>query len=269
MNLQDVKNLAPWDWPEDIGAEFLRVLRDAKAAQPDRLLAAELAGDPVAIDDELAGALTILRSDIESEPLRGQAAIALGPVLELAEMDGFDDPDDLPITEHTFDSIQDTFRRLYVDARVPAGVRRRVLEASVRAPQDWHVGAIRAAFGSGDEEWTLTAVFGMRFVRGFDAQILEALDSENAQVHYQAVCAAGAWGVDAAWPHIAALVRSKEIDKPLLIAAIEAVGWIRPQAALEFLVDFADSNDEDIVEAVREALALADDDDDDEDEPLR
>jgi hypothetical protein len=52
-----------------------------------------------------------------------------------------------------------------------------VLEASVRAPQDWHLDAIREAYSSTDEAWSLTAVFCMRFVRGFNEQILEALES--------------------------------------------------------------------------------------------
>ena len=44
----------------------------------------------------------------------------------------------------------------------------------------------------------------MRFVRGFDEQILEALDSKNPDTHYEVVLAAGNWEVDAAWPHVAA-----------------------------------------------------------------
>ena len=110
-----------------------------------------------------------------------------------------------------------------MDASVPEDVRRRILEASVRAPQDWHQDAIRAAYASDDDAWRLTAVFCMRFVRGFDEQILEALDSENPDIHYEAVCAAGSWEVDAAWPHITALVTSRKTEKSLLLAAIEAV----------------------------------------------
>ena len=57
------------------------------------------------------------------------------------------------------------------------------------------------------------------------------------------------------------------------LAAIEAVPTIRPEDAAEILGDLLDSNDEDIVEAVEEALAMAKglsgdtawDDDDDED----
>ena len=219
--------------------------------------------------------LTVLGNDVEPEKLRAKAAISLGPVLELADTDGFEDPDDVPITEPTFHASQQTLHKLYLNAGVPKEVRRRILEVVVRAPQDWHAGAVRAAFDSGDEEWKLTAVFCMQFVRGFDGQILAALNSKNEDVRYEAVCAAGAWGVDASWPHVSALVRSKTTDKQLLLAAIEAVAYIRPQEAADLLVDLTDSADEDIVEAAYEALTMAEaslgyeGDEDDEDELLR
>jgi hypothetical protein len=75
--------------------------------------------------------------------------------------------------------------------------------------------------------------------------------------------------MEAAWPHIAALIVTKGTVKRLLLAAIEAVSSIRPQEASQMLGDLADSNDEDIVEAVHEALAMAEgmssEDDDDND----
>ena len=156
-----------------------------------------------------------------------------------------------------------------MDTRVPHEVRRRILEASVRAPQKWHQNAIREAYSSDNESWRLTAVFCMRFVRGFNDQILEALADENQEIHYQAVCAAGNWEVDAAWPHIAGLVTTEGTDKPLMLAAIEAASGIRPQDTAQILIDLTASNDEDIVEAAYEAMAMAEvfldveDDDDD------
>ena len=111
----------------------------------------------------------------------------------------------------------------------------------------------------------------MRFVRGFDAQILEGLDRKNPDIHYQAVLAAGNWEVDEAWPHVAALVTSGDTDKSLLLAAITAVASIRPHEAREILEDLADSDDADIVAAVDEAMAMADglsDEDEDEDKDL-
>ncbi len=115
----------------------------------------------------------------------------------------------------------------------------------------------------------LTAVFCMGFVRGFNDQILEALEAKNQDIHYEAVCAAGNWEVDAAWSHIAGLVTTEETDKPLLLAAIEAMAGIRPQDAAAILIDLTQSNDEDIVEAAHEAMAMAEvffdvEDDDDE-----
>ena len=72
------------------------------------------------------------------------------------------------ISEETFHRILQTLRALHEDARVPQDVRRAVLEASVRATQDWHQNAVRAAFENGERSWRLTAVFCAIYVPGFD-----------------------------------------------------------------------------------------------------
>jgi hypothetical protein len=115
----------------------------------------------------------------------------------------------------------------------------------------------------------LTAVFSMRWVRGFDDQILLALKNDDPEIRYEAVNTAGNWDLDAAWSHIVEIVNDAHSPKPLLLAAIGAVGSIRPAEAREILVDLADSDDEEIVEAVNEAMAAAevssDEEDDEED----
>ncbi len=258
MDLRILNETPPWDWPEGASKEILGILADARADASDRMLAAELAGDFTVINDSLVDVLlSVLQSGEESDDLRGQAAISLGPVLEHADTDGFEDPDDVPISEDTFHRVRNSLRQLYFDADVPKDVRRRILETSVRAQQDWHQDAISAAYGNDDEDWKLTAVFSMRWVRGFDDQILEALGSGNQDIHYQAVCAAGNWQVDAAWSHVSRLLSAPETDKPLLLAAIDAVASIRPQEAGIILTDLTDSDDEDIVEAAYEAMAMA------------
>jgi hypothetical protein len=258
IDLKTLKDIPPWEWPKGAGKLFLNTLRDRKAAPSDRLLAAEMAGDYTVINDELAQALlTILANAHDPENLRGQAAISLGPALEQADIDGFEDPGDVPITEQTFRAIQETFFKLYMDDDVPREVRRCILEASVRAPQDWHEDAVRAAYSGNDEAWKLTAVFCMRFLPGFDAEILESLASTNPGIQYEAVCAAGNWEVAEAWPHISKLLESKKTKKYLLLAAIEAVANIRPQDAGEILGKLVDSDDEDIVDAAYEAMAMA------------
>jgi HEAT repeats len=257
MDLKTLKDMPPWDWPEGTVKQFLRILRDKKARPSDRLLAAELAGDYTVMNDELACAfLDILADAHEPVNLRGQAAISLGPALEQADTDGFEDPD-VPITEKTFVKIQETLSRLFMDNDIPKEVRRRILEASVRAPQGWHENAVREAYSGKDGAWKLTAVFCMRFLSGFDAEILESLESPNPDIEYQAVCAAGNWEVAGAWPHISKLLSSKKTEKALLLAAIEAVAGVRPEEAAEALGELIDSEDEDIVDAAYEAMAVA------------
>jgi HEAT repeat protein len=243
------------------------MLMNRQANESDRVLAAEFAGEIVVIDDELADSLvTIVGSPDESEQLRSTAAIALGPVLEQTDTDGFDDPDEPPITEGSFRNIQESLQKLYFDDTVPKQVRRRILEASVRAPEKWHENAIRAAYASGDRDWVLTAVFSMRWVRGFDDQILEALKSTDPEIHYEAIEAAGNSELEGAWSHVVNLVQDHRTPKRLLLAAIMAVGSIHPEEAGPILVHLADSDDEEIAEAAHEAMAMAEIPFDEEDE---
>lgn len=271
MDLKTLETIPPWEWPQDAARIILDVLHNDQAEPADRLLAAELAGYSDDFNDELTGLLLfILQNSNEPEELRGQAATSLGPSLEFADMDGFDDPEEVPITETMFRNIQQTLHRLYRDARVPREVRRRVLEASVRAPENWHKEAVRAAYRSNEDDWQLTAVFCMQYIDGFDQEILESINSHNPDILYEAICAAGNWEIEEAWPHIVALVTSEAAEKDLRLAAITAAALIRPEEATEILVPLMDSDDEEIVDAVAEALAMAeefwDDEDDDGDD---
>jgi hypothetical protein len=266
MELKTLLDTPPWDWPRDAGDILEQILIDNRTNESERLIAAELAGDFTVINDELADILmTIIHSADEPEQLRARAAISLGPILEHADTDGFEDPDDVPITQRTFRNITDSLHILYLDNSIPKEVRRRILEASVRAPRNWHQNAIRTAYAGGDKDWMLTAVFSMRWVRGFDDQILEALKSADSEIHHEAVNAAGNWELDAAWSHIVALATNPATPKRLLLAVIGAVASIRPLEAREILVDLASSDDEEIAEAADEAIAMAEGSSDDAD----
>jgi hypothetical protein len=280
IDLSALLDTPPWDWPPEAATKFLEILRNPEAPGSDRLIAARLAGDYTVINDPLSDALLgIVSGADQPDKLRATAAIALGPILDHAGTFGFeDDPEDVPITEDTFNRIRSTLREVYSEQSVPKEVRRRILEASVRSPEDWHREAISHAHSSGDREWMLTAVFAMRYVRGFDRQILEALKSEDREIQREAVHAAGNWELDAAWRDIVALAENESTPKPLLLAAIGAVGSIRPREAEEALFELTDSDDEEIAEAAEEAVAMArspseddsdaffDDDEEEEDE---
>jgi uncharacterized protein (UPF0147 family) len=275
--LDGIDGTFPTDWPDDAGETLLAILRDPKAEEAGRQRAAELAGDAGIIGDELADALlSIVQNSDEPASLRAASAIALGPALEMADMERFeDDFEELSISEETFRRIQKSLQQLYNDNGVPKLVRRRVLEAAVRAPQDWHAEAVREAYASKDEDWKLTAVFSMGLIPGFEDQILESLKSGNPEIYCEAVRAAGNQELAAAWPHVAALLTSGDAEKGLLLAAIDAAPGLRPDEAGVLLADLIDSDDEEIAEAAQEALSLAEaladagdlELDDDEDDP--
>lgn len=267
MDLKKIyKTIPPWEWPEDIEKKLLGILQDKSVDLSNRLIAAEMAGDLVVFNDKLAGILiSIVSNNDEDEALRAKAAIAFGPAFEQADLYEFEDPDDIIMTEEIFSEIQESFKTFFHDSSFPKEVRRCILEAAVRAPLDWHADAIRTAFASSDEDWQLTSVFCMRFVNGFDQQIMESLKSKNQDILYQAILAAGNWGLTKAWPTIALLFSDSGVDKNLLLAAIEAAAGIGTPEAIACLWEVQESDDEDIVEAAEDALAMLDlDDFDDE-----
>lgn len=258
MTLEWLEENPPWDWPKDTGEFLLGILDDHNAQEADRVLAAELAGDFTVVNDEIAAKLLeILRDDKEPEQLRATAAVSFGPALESGDIDEFDDLEMVPISEQMFHTIIATLQDLYQKPGIPKVVRRHILEGAVRSPRDWQPDAVRHAYNSGDPEWMLTASFGMRYVRGLDDLILDALKSDDEGIHFHAVCAAGSAQVEAAWEYVSELATSPDTEKQLRLAAIEAVGDIRPEEARSVLEDLILDRDEEISEAASEAIQMA------------
>ncbi|HWC98808.1 MAG TPA: hypothetical protein VG456_18740 [Candidatus Sulfopaludibacter sp.] len=238
--------------------DTLTALNDMTASQADRMFAAGMAGEINEINDEVSAALLKIVADpAESEELRAVAAISLGPVLELVDlMEPEDVDEEAPISGEAFLRIKKTLHRLFEDTSIPKEVRRRILEASVRSEDEWHDDAVAAAYRSGERDWVLTAVFAMRFVGGFERQVLESLNNPNEEIHVEAIQAAGAAEMDAAWPHLRVIIKDRQAPKPLLIAAILAAGEIGGDDATEVLEKLPPSDDEDIAAATDEALSL-------------
>src|SRR5450755_2290291 len=75
----------PWDWPEGAGKMFREVPRDERADESDRLVAAELAGDLIVINDELVDALlSVVRRGDQPEQMRARAECRHNWVLGVA-----------------------------------------------------------------------------------------------------------------------------------------------------------------------------------------
>jgi hypothetical protein len=281
--MYELAAMPPWDWPPTAAREILAVLADRNALISERLLATELAGNLIVMNDDLAEELLrILQSPDESEDLRSGAAISFGAALEEANMEGYDSLDAPAVTEPLLERAKAALRDSYQDPGSPKVFRRMALEASVRAQEPWHAGAVRAAYHAGDHEWKLTAVFCMRFVQGFDSEIVEALDSDDPDIHYEAVMAARDQAVPDAWDHLRALVLAAgsgedlvpgedDTERDLLIGAMHAVAFIRPLEAAEALAEIIESGDEGLSDAALEALdmvhGLMENDDACDDEP--
>lgn len=264
--LQKMYNTPPWDWSKTATALFLATLQDSTTDKTDRFLAAEMAGNFVVINDDLAAALLkIVEDSQESEELRSRAVISFGAALEYiyTDMDEFaedDEYNDFAVTEQMYQQIIKSLQKLYFDGTVPEIVRRRTLEASIRSPQAYHSGAVRAAYQSGEKNWLITAVFCMQYIQGFQLEILEALQSKDTELKYQAIQAAGNWGIAESWPDIRDVLSNQDADTNLLLAAIDAavnVGHHDAMAVLSELLDRSSDND-DIIDAVHEALAMLD-----------
>lgn len=199
-------------------------------------------------DDAGAHRMLDILTDSQADPeLRGQAAIKLGPGLQLCDERIDWDDLDLYFGKATFEEIDQTFRRLYHDASTPKLVRRRILEAAVRAPMDWHEGAVRAAWETDDDDWRETAVFGMGHVLGFEDQLLGILkrDDSSEGVLREAVRSAGARELDEAEPIVRRVALDDSRESYTRQLAIEALIWCgndKSERALEKLTRRSDSD---------------------------
>ena len=256
-DLQNLKDLPSWVWPPDAADHIKRGLDSADVAE--RLAAAGLAGDLVVMDDEMADKLlSIVQSDA-SEQLRGSAAIALGPALEEAFQVGFEEELDAGFDGRVLDEprvaeIQRVLRAIHGDERAPDLVRRRCLEASIRAPQDWHSAAVSAAYARGEKGWKLTGLFGMGRIAGFRAQLLESLEGDDVDLLVEAVRSTGLRELSVAGPKVLELAADEQQDQLVRCAAVEALAALETEGSEELLVSLTESDDERLAELALEAL---------------
>lgn len=255
MDLRELLEAPPWDWPSDTAHRLLGVLHDPGTTSAERLIAAELAGNLTVVNDELAIELvSIAASKADAPDLRAKAALSLGHVLEKADFETEDDPAYAPIQRRTFRKLKEQLKKIFLDESEPVEVRRRMLEVSARAPQTWHGKAIREAYQRGERDWMLTAVLCMQWVRGFDNEILAALKSPDPEIQKEAVEAAGRWSMSAAWRQVAHILRDKHAPKRLRLTAIAASPEIRKEEAAALLQELTRSEDREIAEAADEVL---------------
>jgi hypothetical protein len=257
--LEMLQAIPPWDWPEEARDWLGEALKDDD--EQNRLTAAQLAS--AVVDEGLAGELLrVCREDPTAE-VASAAAIALGPALEecYVEYDeGLADampdlPETAPLSREAYQQVVEVLEGIYHDADCPTKVRRRALEAAVRAPRDWQVGAARAAHQSGDPDWRMTAVFCMGYLPGFEETILEVIAKDEHQgVRREALLAAGNQEIDAAGPEVLRVAANNDEPVELRIAAIAALETIFPEGSQELLETLAEAKNEELAEAAATTL---------------
>lgn len=270
-----------------------------EAIRSDRPSAREVAIREISdvVDDALARELLRFAAEPEiPEEERGAALIALGPALQLCwedeeadgslpaappDADAFDAAFfEHPLSNEGYREVQEALRLLYHDAEVPKLLRRRALEAAVRAPRPWQADATAAAWSSDDPEWRLTAVFAMGHLGGltdesFDEELREALSGRDEVIRREGMLAAGRSAFEEVAPMLMDLAVRTDADPEDRLTAIQALGEMAFEDARETLEALLDDPDPEIAMTAEEALEdislfggpdLDDDPGDDEDD---
>jgi hypothetical protein len=241
--------------PADAREGLLVILRDRHATDADTYLAARVFCRLPRIDDQwVTDLLAVVQSD-SPDRVRATAVVALGPLLETAHVEGFEGGYE-PVAEALYDRIRDVLYDIHADAAAPTPLRRRALEAFAHAEDDRLERAVRAAYAA-DEDCRVTAVRCMFHHDGFETEIVESLGSANLELRSEALRAAGPCGPQEAWPCIRDVLGERsEHHKPLLLAAIGAIGEIVPEEAEDLLGPFVSSDDQEVARAARNALSF-------------
>ncbi len=240
-----------WEWQDEAPELIHRGLASDAAAE--RLIAVGLTAE--LMDDEVTLDVLKMLTDDPDEEVASRAAVSLGPALETCDVEGFDFfPDDLALSEPVFNQVISKLEAIYRDATVPKLVRRRALEAAVRAPRDWQVAVIRAALHADDVDWQVTAVFCMGYVEGFDEEIRLAFDRDEPRVRLEAVRAAGRQEVEAAGAAILAFAAAGDTERELRLAAIEALSSLSPEGCDDLLAELVGDRDGDVADTAEATL---------------
>ncbi len=234
-------------------SKFVRSLLD----DPDPQVRAEAvaclwnSSDPIWID--------VLIEKAKDDPdldVRTRSISALGHYLYEQDPEFDDDEEDLDevdeddlsrIVEFLFDTAQD--EGLEVDER-------RYAIESLAFLDDTDVDSLISwAYAQVDPRYRVSALFAMGRtgdLRWSDEVLLE-LGSDNREVQYEAVRAAGELGLHDATPQLVELARGHGTDKSLRLVAIYSLGAAGDERAYPVLEELCHARDRDIRDAAREA----------------
>lgn len=210
--------------------------------------------DPKWIDVLMHKATEDIHADV-----RAHAVSALGRYVFEGEAATYEDWDGhaTAISPADYARVSDFLFRIAQDPEEPLETRRYAIEALAFRSEDADVlDLIEWAYQHRDRRLKVSALFSM--ARNGDPKwtdhILTELQSEDPELQYEAVRAAGELGLHEATDALIEIARAKGIRKPLRLLAIYALGETGDERAYPVLDRFTHSRDRDIREVAREAL---------------
>lgn len=156
---------------------------------------------------------------------------------------------------------QDAALQCWQNEQEDIDVRRRALEALAHSSREEVYPAIMAAFQHEDRRMRISAVFAMG--KSCDERwtdvVLAELDNADPEMRYEAARAAGELEIQDAVPSLKALAFSDDVEiRDVAVWSLGEIGGREAKRALELLAQDAKArNDEDLLEAVDDALANA------------
>lgn len=184
-----------------------------------------------------------------AEKVRGAAATALGQFIYLGELE--------EIPEAVLRRIEKRLLEIAASASEPKLVRRRALEALGFSSRPELKPLILAAYNNNDPEWLVSALFAMG--RSANAtwipSVMDMLDSDNEEVLFEAVRAAGELEAPAARRPLLKMVKSQPEGSEIRMAAIwslSKIGGEKVRDTLEKALE--ESEDDDEIEMLEDAL---------------
>lgn len=235
------------DNPEyDFSAVLIARLKDADP----RVRAAAVEGLWEYEQRDLIPTLTDLLRNDEDARVRAAAALALGRFVVLGEFESLR-PADLT-------SVEDVLTETINDLAEAEEVRARAVEAIGARSEPWVRDLIADAYTSGAHRMQVSAVHAMG--RSCDAywlpDVIQQLQSDDAELRYEAATAAGMIGDEGAVEHLAFLINDE--DAEVQEVAIEALAEIGGTEARMVLTRQLRNSQEHVREAAREALSSMD-----------
>ncbi len=202
-------------------------------------------------NDMINPMLDILENDADEE-VQATAATMLGNYVYKGEMD------ELSARDKT--RVEDALLRM-IDESVAVDLQRRALEAISFSSREEVSRLILAAYEKVEKDWKATALFSMG--RSANQQwapyVLRNLDSDEPDLQFEAIQAAGEMYLEDALPKIQEIAeKGEELDQLVRMAiarSLENIGGVESIAILNRLLEWAEDDEE--IEVIEQAIEYA------------